>query len=103
MKRWSEYGTSAVSRNGDQSSRELIVPDKNGEVHDDRDFRTPMNRPAAPPASVVAENRLKRRNAVYGQNPDESARVQWVREVADYSRLVGEGFQRLAEIELLIA
>ena len=53
--------------------------------------------------SCIAENRLKRRNAVYGLNPDESARVQWVREIAEHSRLVGEAYLRLAEIELLIA
>ena len=100
----SKYGTAALSRDGDRYVWELIVPDENGEVHDDWDFRTPMHRISCPTCvSRIAENRLKRRSEVYGLNPDQSARVQWVKDVAEHSRLVGEAYLRLAEIELVIA
>ena len=99
-----EYGTAAIARDGDRYVWELILPDEAGEVHDDWDFRTPMHRISCPTCvSRIAENRLKRRNAVYGQNPDQSARVQWVKDVAEHSRLVGEAYLRLTEIELRIA
>lgn len=53
--------------------------------------------------SRIAEERLERRNAVYSLNPDLSTRAQWVKDVAEHSRLEGEVHLRLAEIELLIA
>ena len=72
---------------------ELIVPAEDGDVHDDHNDRTPLNRITCPTCvERIAHRRIDRREEVYGGN-------QGPREIARHTRRVAEAFNRLAEIE----
>ena len=84
---------SEVSREGDRYTIELIVPDENGLIHDDDDFRTPLHRITCTTCvSRIAESRTR-------QRADALVNVEGPKAIAVHSRLIAEAYTRLAEIE----
>ena len=72
---------------------DLIVPDGDGEVHEDFDDRTPLPRITCPTCvERIAHKRIERREDAFGDNSGP-------REIARHTRRVAEAFTRLAEIE----
>lgn len=72
---------------------DLIVPDEDGEVHEDFDDRTPLNRITCPTCvERIAHKRVERREEALGNNLGP-------REIARHTRRVAEALTRLAEIE----
>ena len=84
---------SEVSREGDLYTIELIVPGEDGYIHDDDDFRTPLQRITCPTCvSRIAESRTQRRL-------DARIKREGPKAIAAHSRLIAEAYTRLAETE----
>ena len=84
---------SEVSIEGDRYTIQLIVPDENGLIHDDDDFRTPLHRITCTTCvSRIAESRTRLR-------VDALVKVEGPKAIAVHSRLIAEAYTRLAEIE----
>ena len=84
---------STVSRAANRYAIELIVPAEDGFIHDDDDFRTPLQRITCPTCvERIAQSRTKRRQDAFGKNKGAKA-------IAEHSRRVAEAYCRLAEIE----
>ena len=91
--RLDRYPPDAVSKDGDRYTVDFIVPGKDGFVHDDYDFRTPLNRVTCPTCvKRFIESRTERREEILKTRPGPHM-------VAEYTRLVAEAYTRLAEIE----
>ena len=72
---------------------DLIVPDEEGDVHEDFDDRTPLNRITCPTCvERIAHKRVEKREETIGNSPGPRA-------IARHTRRVAEAFTRLAEIE----
>lgn len=72
---------------------DLIVPDEDGDVHEDFDDRTPLPRITCPTCvERIAHKRIEKREDAFGNNLGP-------REIARHTRRVAEAFTRLAEIE----
>ena len=70
----------------------LMLPDPDGLVHDDTDFRTPLVRITCPTCvKTIADTRARRQEAFH-QTHDP-------KEIAIHTRRVAEAYTRLAEIE----
>ena len=84
---------SEVSREGDRYTIELIVPEEDGYIHDDDDFRTPLHRITCPTCvSRIAESRTQRRL-------DARIKREGPKAMAVHSQLIAEAYIRLAETE----
>ena len=95
------FPSATISRDDDQYVLQLIIPDADGMVHDDYDFRTPLHRISCPTCVTrIIEGRTKRLKELSNQHPNQSERVQWVRDISEHSRLIGEAYLRLAQIEM---
>ena len=82
-----------VSSAGDRYAMELITPGDDGHIHDDDDFRTPLQRIICVTCVArIAESRLRQREEAFAKRPGP-------KEIAKHSRLVAEAYARLAEIE----
>ena len=82
-----------VSSTGDRYAIELITPAKDGLIHEDDDFRTPLQRVTCPTCvERFAKSRTKRREDAFGKH-------EGPKEIAKHSRLIAEAYTRLAEIE----
>ena len=91
--RLDRYPPDSVSKDGARYTVDLIVPGKDGFVHDDYDFRTPLNRVTCPTCvKRFIESRTERREEILKTRPGSQV-------VAEYTRLVAEAYTRLAEIE----
>ena len=72
---------------------ELITPGDDGFIHDDDDFRTPLERITCPTCvERFAKSRTAHRQDAFGKN-------EGPKEIAKHSRLIAEAYTRLAEIE----
>ena len=92
-----KWRPSTVSRTSDRYTIELITIAEDGFIHDDDDFRTPLERITCPTCvERIAGSRTKRRQDAFGKNEGPRA-------IAAHSRLVAEAYTRLAEIEEAIA
>ena len=84
---------SIVSRSGDRCAMELITPGDDGFIHDDDDFRTPLERITCPTCvERFARSRTTHRQDAFGKQ-------EGPKEIAKHSRLIAEAYTRLAEIE----
>ena len=84
---------SIVSRTGDRCTMELITPAEDGLIHDDYDFRTPLERITCPTCvERFAQSRARQRQDAFGKGGGP-------KEIAKHSRLIAEAYARLAEIE----
>ena len=82
---------SEVSREGDRYTIQLIVPDENGVIHDDTDFRPPLDRITCTQCvSQIAKSRTQRRL-------DARIKREGPKAIAVHSRLIAEAYTRLAE------
>ena len=80
-----------ITRNRDRYTLELMVPAKDGYIHDDFDFRIPLRRiTCLTCVERIAERRARKRREAFGKGSAEVAR---------HTRLVAEPYMRLAEIE----
>ena len=78
---------------------ELVVPDRDGEVHDDYDRRMPVSRITCSTCLTrIAEGRVIDRAEAMEHGGEHRARS-----AAQHARRIAEAYQRLAEIEELIA
>ena len=84
-----KWPPSIVSRAGDRCAMELITPGDDGFIHDDDDFRTPLERITCP---TCVERFTKQRQDAFGKQ-------EGPKEIAKHSRLIAEAYARLAEIE----
>ena len=90
LKKWPP---SIVARTGDRYAMELVTPAEDGLIHDDHDFRTPLERITCPTCvDRFARSRTKRREDAFGKR-------EGPKEIAKHTRLVAEAYARLAEIE----
>lgn len=82
-----------VSNEGDHYAIELITAAEDGLVHNDEDFRTPLQKMTCPTCvDNIAQSRSRRR--------EEALRdTEGATEIAKHSRLVAESYTRLAEVE----
>ena len=88
-----KWPASMVSRTGDRYAIELITPAKDGLIHDDYDFRTPLQRITCPTCvERFAKSRSRRREEAFGKG-------EGPKEIAKHSQLIAEAYVRLAEIE----
>ena len=88
-----KWPPSIVPRTGDRRTMELITQADDGLIHDDDDFRTPLERITCPTCvERFARSRTKRRQDAFGKG-------QGPKEIAKHSRLIAEAYARLAEIE----
>ena len=88
-----KWPASMVSRTGDRYTIEPITPAEDGLIHDDDDFRTPLQRITRPTCvERFAKSRTKRREDAFGKG-------EGPKEIAKHSRLIAEAYARLAEIE----
>ena len=88
-----KWPPSIISKTGDRYAMELITPGEDGFIHDDDDFRTPLERITCPTCvERFAQSRTKRRQDAFGKN-------EGPKEIAKHSRLVAQAYDRLAEIE----
>ena len=88
-----KWPPSIVSRAGDRCAMELITPGDDGFIHDDDDFRTPLERITCPTCvERFTKSRTKQRQDAFGKR-------EGPKEIAKHSRLVAEAYARLAEIE----
>ena len=84
---------SIVSKTDDRCTMELITPAKDGLIHDDYDFRTPLERVTCPTCvERFAQRRIRQRQDAFGKG-------EGPKEIAKHSRLIAEAYARLAEIE----
>ena len=84
---------SIVSRSGDRCTMELITPGDDGFIHDDDDFRTPLERVTCPTCvERFARSRIRQRQDAFGKHEGPKG-------IAKHSRLIAEAYTRLAEIE----
>ena len=84
---------SMISRSGDSCTMKLITPGDDGFIHDDDDFRTPLERITCPTCvERFAKSRTAHRQDAFGKN-------EGPKEIAKHSRLIAEAYARLAEIE----
>ena len=84
---------SMISRSGDSCTMKLITPGDDGFIHDDNDFRTPLERVTCPTCvERFARSRTAHRQDAFGKN-------EGPKEIAKHSRLIAEAYTRLAEIE----
>ena len=84
---------SMISRSGDSCTMKLITPGDDGFIHDDNDFRTPLERVTCPTCvERFAKSRTAHRQDAFGKN-------EGPKEIAKHSRLIAEAYTRLAEIE----
>ena len=82
-----------VSRSGDRYAMELITPGDDGFIHDDDDFRTPLERITCPTCvERFTKSRTNHRQDAFGKQ-------EGPKEIAKHSRLIAEAYARLAEIE----
>ena len=90
LQRWP---TALAPREGERYTLQLVAPADDGLVHDDDDFRTPLQKITCPTCvERFARSRIRRREEAMGTTPGP-------REIAKYSRLIAEAYTRLAEIE----
>ena len=88
-----KWPPSIVSRDGDRYTLRLIAPADDGLIHEDFDFRTPLQRITCPTCvENIAQFRITRRQKAFGNH-------EGPKEIAKHSRLVAGAFTRLAEIE----
>ena len=88
-----KWPPSVVSRSGDRCTMELMAPGDDGFIHDDDDFRTPLERITCPTCvERFAQSRTRRRQDAFGKN-------EGPKEIAKHTRLIAEAYTRLAEIE----
>ena len=81
------------SGTGGRYRLQLIYEAKDGLVHDDDDFRTPLDRITCPTCvERFTRERARQREEAFGKGNGP-------REIARYTRLVAEAWTRLAEIE----
>ena len=82
-----------VSRSGDRYQLDIVVPAKDGFMHDDDDFRTPLARITCPTCvDRIARSRTKKREEALGKGNGP-------KEIARHTRLIAGAYARLAEIE----
>ena len=88
-----KWPPSIISRSGDRCTMELITPGDDGFIHDDDDFRTPLERITCPTCvERFARSRTAHRQDAFGKH-------EGPKEIAKHSRLIAEAYTRLAEIE----
>ena len=88
-----KWPPSIISRAGDRCAMELITTGDDGFIHDDDDFRTPLERITCPTCvERFAQSRTRRRQDAFGKN-------EGPKEIAKHTRLIAEAYARLAEIE----
>ena len=88
-----KWPPSVVSRSGDRCTMELMAPGDDGFIHDDDDFRTPLERITCPTCvERFAKSRTSHRQDAFGKN-------EGPKEIAKHTRLIAEAYTRLAEIE----
>ena len=88
-----KWPPSIVSRDGDRYTLLPITPADDGLIHEDLDFRTPLQRITCPTCvENISQFRITRRQKAFGNN-------EGPKEIAKHSRLVAEAYTRLAEIE----
>ena len=83
----------AVSKTGERYRLALLTPGPDGYIHDDDDFRTPLDRLTCPTCvNRIAESRTRARQEAMGKTLGP-------RVIAKHSRQIAEAYARLAEIE----
>ena len=88
-----KWPPSIVSRDGDRYTLLLITPADDGLIHEDFDFRTPLQRITCPTCvENISQFRITRRQKAFGNH-------EGPKEIAKHSRRVAEAYTRLAEIE----
>ena len=88
-----KWPPSVVSKAGDRCAIELITPAEDRFIHDDHDFRTPLERITCPTCvERFAQSRTRQHQNAFGKN-------EGPKEIAKHSRLIAEAYARLAEIE----
>ena len=90
LDKWPE---ALIAKAGDSYRLQLIHPAEDGLIHDDYDFRTPLDRITCPACvDRIARKRTEKREDSFDEKNGP-------KEIARYTRLIAEAYTRLAEIE----